>query len=202
MQLELRPTAARRHRAPGCAARQLRRGVGRAGGRRGRFSVRWMGEERLPPAIETTLYRVAQEALPTNVLKHAAARRVVWSFKNCPASCRSSWKTTGRADSDAHVGVGQPLGILGMQERAALVGGTLTIESGIGSITDHRSRSASGLRRTAVSELQVFLVDDHAVLREGLKALVRHKPAWLSPAKRAMASTLASGFRPYNRTWS
>src|SRR5205814_1636735 len=34
-----------------------------------------LGDERLPPEVETTLYRVVQESL-TNVAKHAGARKV------------------------------------------------------------------------------------------------------------------------------
>jgi two-component system, NarL family, sensor histidine kinase DevS len=84
-------------------------------------------EGRLPPEVETALYRIVQESL-TNVVKHAQAGRV-------------SVVLTRRADSVSVVveddGVGfEPgrareggLGLLGMQERVALLGGRVTIES-------------------------------------------------------------------------
>jgi PAS domain S-box-containing protein len=88
--------------------------------------------KRLPSPIETALYRMVQEGL-TNVLKHAQARRVSLILQRSSAQVQaileddgrgfdaeavmSSWRTQGR------------LGLLGMRERAALVGGTLTLES-------------------------------------------------------------------------
>jgi signal transduction histidine kinase len=96
------------------------------------FQSAGVGEERLPPPIETTPYRVVQEAL-TNVLKHAAAQRVSVVLQKSPGLVSVLVEDDGRGfDPEGWAGSGQPLGILGMQERAALVGGTLTIESGVG----------------------------------------------------------------------
>ncbi|OWK39827.1 PAS domain-containing sensor histidine kinase [Fimbriiglobus ruber] len=85
-------------------------------------------EERLPPPVETALYRVIQEAL-TNILKHAAARRVSVVLQRSSGQISAVIEDDGRgfdADSVAE----HRLGILGMRERVALVGGTLTVESG------------------------------------------------------------------------
>jgi PAS domain S-box-containing protein len=96
------------------------------------FQSTGVGEERLPPPIETTLYRVVQEAL-TNVLKHAAARRVSVVLQKSLGQVSVLVEDDGRGfDPESHAGSGQPLGILGMRERTVLVDGTLTIESGIG----------------------------------------------------------------------
>ena len=90
---------------------------------------------RLPVLIETTLYRVVQEAL-TNVLKHSAAQRVSVVLQRSPGQVAAVVEDDGRGfDSDpvpAAAGTDQRLGLLGMRERVALVGGTLTVESDFG----------------------------------------------------------------------
>jgi PAS domain S-box-containing protein len=90
---------------------------------------------RLPVLIETTLYRVVQEAL-TNTLRHSGAQRVSVVLQRSPGQVSAVVEDDGRGfDSDgaqAVTGTDQRLGLLGMRERVALVGGTLTVESDIG----------------------------------------------------------------------
>ncbi|GIV80573.1 response regulator [Litorilinea aerophila] len=94
-----------------------------------------LGEKRLPAEIETTIYRVVQEAL-TNVARHAQATRVdvqleagekgitvVIADNGCGFDMNALLASSNGA---------RGLGILGMQERVALVGGTFHIESGPG----------------------------------------------------------------------
>jgi signal transduction histidine kinase len=88
--------------------------------------------QRLLPLLETTLYRVVQEAL-TNVLRHAGARRVSLLLHRSSEQVRLVVEDDGsgfdtEAASRANGAAGR-LGLLGMQERLTLVGGTLTIES-------------------------------------------------------------------------
>jgi PAS domain S-box-containing protein len=91
-----------------------------------------LDSERLSPAIETAVYRVVQEAL-TNVLKHAQARRVSVVLQRFSNQVLAVVEDDGRGfDAEALMGSAEAegrLGLLGMQERAALVGGTLTVES-------------------------------------------------------------------------
>jgi PAS domain S-box-containing protein len=90
---------------------------------------------RLSAVVETALYRVVQEAL-TNVLKHAAAHRVSVVLRRTPSQVSALVEDDGRGfDTDppaAASATERRLGVLGMRERVALVGGTLTIESGTG----------------------------------------------------------------------
>lgn len=90
---------------------------------------------RLPAPVETALYRVTQEAL-TNVLKHAGASRVSVVLQRSPGQVAVVVEDDGRGfdpDSPATaMSAERRLGVLGMRERVALVGGTLTIESGPG----------------------------------------------------------------------
>lgn len=79
----------------------------------------------LPRQIETELYRIAQEAL-TNIGKHARAKSVTLTLRRAKDSVRL-------AVSDDGVGIeragkkGEGHGLRGMSERAALVGGSLSL---------------------------------------------------------------------------
>jgi signal transduction histidine kinase len=87
---------------------------------------------RLPPAIETALYRIVQESL-TNVAKHAHASQV-----EIRLSTEGELRVRGSIRDD---GVGfdlnevrsrmgtQGLGLVGIRERTESVGGTLSIHS-------------------------------------------------------------------------
>jgi signal transduction histidine kinase len=92
-----------------------------------------LGDERLPAAVETAVYRIVQEAL-TNVTKHAGARRVSITLVRKEGSAVAVVEDDGRGidPEAAHEGA---LGLVGMRERVALVGGRLTIESAPGSGT-------------------------------------------------------------------
>jgi signal transduction histidine kinase len=82
---------------------------------------------RLPPEIETTLYRVVQEAL-TNVVKHAGAEHASIVISSRNRSVAATIDDDGRGFDVGDVRAGA-LGLLGMRERLALVGGTLAVES-------------------------------------------------------------------------
>jgi signal transduction histidine kinase len=90
---------------------------------------------RLPPLIETTLYRVVQEAL-TNVLKHSTAKSVSVVLQRSLGQVMAVIEDDGKGfDADSPVNINSPerrLGLLGMRERVALVGGTLAVESNLG----------------------------------------------------------------------
>ncbi len=85
---------------------------------------------RLSPQVETTIYRIVQEAL-TNVARHADARRVAVLLE------RRRDRVVGIVEDDGcgfdpscfETEGNEGLGLFGMRERAALVGGTLSIES-------------------------------------------------------------------------
>jgi two-component system, NarL family, sensor histidine kinase UhpB len=85
--------------------------------------------QRLPSEVETTLFRIAQEAL-TNVTRHAQASQVDLTLVRGPEQVTLLICDNGRGFAPA-VGAGQRagLGLTGMQERARLVGGKLEITS-------------------------------------------------------------------------
>lgn len=83
-------------------------------------------ERRLPPAVETTLYRVVQEAL-TNVARHSGASYAgVLLNLNGPTALAIVEDDGQGFDPESRR---SGLGLAGMRERTALVGGSITIES-------------------------------------------------------------------------
>ena len=92
-----------------------------------------LGPERLPAEVETTLYRVVQEAL-TNVSKHAGATAVSVVVTR-PGAFVSVVIEDNGSGFDPDVAPKGRLGLFGMQERVELVGGTIDIESVPGSGT-------------------------------------------------------------------
>jgi signal transduction histidine kinase len=85
--------------------------------------------ERLAPAVETTMYRVVQEAL-TNVAKHAAATRATVTVVERNAAIEISVTDDGRGFSEQKVTEG--FGLIGMRERVRLAGGRHDVETELG----------------------------------------------------------------------
>jgi signal transduction histidine kinase len=90
-------------------------------------------DERLPGEVETTLYRIVQEAL-TNTVKHAGARKVSILVTRRGATAAAVIEDDGRG-FDPAAARQDGLGLLGMGERIALLEGKLTVESSPGSGT-------------------------------------------------------------------
>jgi PAS domain S-box-containing protein len=93
-------------------------------------------DDRLPSETETALYRIAQEAL-TNVAKHSQAKNVEVILERRPDHVLLIVEDDGVGfDPGGAAGATDPgFGLLGMQERAALIGATLQIESSVGAGT-------------------------------------------------------------------
>ena len=91
-------------------------------------------EGRLPAQVEIALYRVVQEAL-NNAAKHAAAKGVNISLWREAKTIHCSVTDDG-VGFEAKAGAGRNgrpgLGLVGMRERLAAVGGTIVIRTGPG----------------------------------------------------------------------
>ena len=90
-----------------------------------------INEQRLPPEIEITVYRVIQEAL-TNIAKYAEADTVSVVLRYRDSSLLVIVEDNGKGFDVSSVMAspdGKKLGLFGMYERASLIGGNLTIES-------------------------------------------------------------------------
>lgn len=130
------------------------------GGFNGVFIARGM-EQRLPPEIETTCFRIVQEAL-TNAVRHARAQhvRIDLARRNGLLQVQVNDDGVGFDPKAARAAAmrGQSLGLIGMEERAALVNGRLDIRSAPGRGTVLRLRipvAAKAARRPPVVEPSV-----------------------------------------------
>jgi PAS domain S-box-containing protein len=100
-------------------------------------------DDRLASEAETTLYRIAQEAL-TNVAKHSRAGNVGVILERRADHVLLIVEDDGVGfDTGDAEAAGQGFGLLGMQERASLVGATLQIESAVGKGTTILVRMAA-----------------------------------------------------------
>ncbi len=100
-----------------------------------------LGPARLPAAIETACFRIAQEAL-TNAARYASARHVWVQLSRDPSELTLIVQDDGVGFDvslmEKRAAQGTGLGLLGMRERAALLGGHITISSTAGEGTDIR----------------------------------------------------------------
>jgi signal transduction histidine kinase len=86
-----------------------------------------LGDRRLPAEAETVLYRITQEAM-TNILKHADAKLVRVHLSRSERDATLVVQDDGKGFDPGRVSDGS-VGLVGMRERIALLGGRLTIES-------------------------------------------------------------------------
>jgi signal transduction histidine kinase len=86
-----------------------------------------LGDERLPPEVESALYRIVQESL-TNIVKHSRASNVSIVLARKPHAVAAVIEDDGRGFDPQAVRDGG-IGLVGMRERVALLDGRLQIES-------------------------------------------------------------------------
>ena len=88
---------------------------------------------RLPPHVEVTLFRIAQEAI-NNIARHAMAERATIRLFFSDAAVRITVADDGRGfDVDrALASTGSSVGLIGLQERTRLLNGRLEIRSEAG----------------------------------------------------------------------
>ncbi len=92
---------------------------------------------RLGAELETALYRIVQEAL-TNASKHGQADRAVVEIQEDATCVRVLVRDNGKGFDPQSKGSG--FGLLGMRERASLLGGELQLESPSAGGTELRAR--------------------------------------------------------------
>ncbi len=124
---DLRPTSLE-HLGLAEALRQHIETVSRQHGLPVEFEDGGLGGKRLNSQAEIALYRIAQEAL-TNVVRHAQATRaeVLLALRAQRLSV-AVWDDGVGIDPNV-IALGDRMGLVGMRERAEMLGGTLVIES-------------------------------------------------------------------------
>jgi PAS domain S-box-containing protein len=85
-------------------------------------------QRRLPPAAETAIYRIVQEAL-TNASRYSQATSIGILLERCDGKVRVFVEDNGVGFDPQRVDVRNRLGLVGIRERAEMLGGSLTIES-------------------------------------------------------------------------
>ena len=132
------------------------------------------------PSMETAIFRIVQEAL-SNARKYAQTDRVRVQLQTHGEQLIVEVQDFGRGfDIDALDNQVDSLGLLGMQERTQLFGGTFSIRSVVGEGTTvtvalplkHGERAALEVSDSAEKPITVFIVDDHQMVRMGLKSML------------------------------
>jgi signal transduction histidine kinase len=91
-----------------------------------------LGAAPLPQDVQEVVYRVAQESM-LNVAKHSGAKCVKLSLRAADSCIRLSVSDDGVGFSgEAALRKLASFGLAGMRQRAALLGGTLAVESAVG----------------------------------------------------------------------
>lgn len=92
-------------------------------------------ERRLSPEAELVMFRIVQEAL-NNVRKHSQASKVMTTVEFADGRVRLTISDNGRGFEPparmSDLAAAGKLGLMGMHERARLLGGVLTIQSEVG----------------------------------------------------------------------
>jgi signal transduction histidine kinase len=102
-----------------------------------RCRVQTNGEIALEREQSTAVFRIFQEAL-TNVIRHASAKTVTVRLNSTGEAVSLEVADDGKGITDQQLADSRALGILGMRERAVLLGGSLRISrnNGKGTVVD------------------------------------------------------------------
>ena len=132
-------------------------------------------------AIETAVFRIIQEAI-SNTRKYAETDRLFFKLSNNFNMLEFAVQDFGRGFDVNHDLIGSDsngLGLMGMQERAELLGGTISIESQVGHGTTvaasipMRWEPEKLLTSTSPDAISVLIVDDHQMVRDGLRNMLK-----------------------------
>ena len=125
-----------------------------------------------------TVFRIYQEAM-TNVARHAGANRVTIRISQREDVLTLEVHNEGRAISTAEASNPRSEGILGMQERARILGGSLSVIGipGTGTVVrleapKNREMRAETSGQSEISNtIRILIVDDHPLIRQGVKQI-------------------------------
>jgi len=84
--------------------------------------------EKYSPQVATTTFRILQESL-TNIMRHAGAKHVTINLKENDLALHLEVIDDGTGINNNGRLQGKSLGIMGMRERASIIGGSFTINS-------------------------------------------------------------------------
>ncbi len=129
---------------------------------------------RLGSTATVELYRIVQEAL-ANAARHSGAAQA-----SVRVTCRDQDLVVVVADQGQGFDPGtlpeSGIGLAGMHERARLLGGQLAIEIGRPCRDADHGLGAGGRGHGRLMAIRVGIVDDHALVRDGLKLILEAQP--------------------------
>jgi signal transduction histidine kinase len=102
----------------------------------------------LEPDCATALFRILQEAL-TNVARHASATRVTVRLAKEAGDLSFEVRDNGRGIREEQFAAGKSLGVLGMRERAILLGGEFSISGENGTTVSVRIPDTEAMQSRA-----------------------------------------------------
>jgi signal transduction histidine kinase len=108
----------------------------------------------LEQELNTAFFRIFQEAL-TNIIRHAHATKVEVRLRQTASEIVLEVKDNGRGISEAQIHNTKSIGLLGIRERAALLGGTVHIKGQRGKgtvVMVHIPKAQQGRRKTRSNE--------------------------------------------------
>ena len=129
----------------------------------------------LPKETQAELLRIVREAL-INARRHSGARRVWIAVGTSEDKLWAEVSDDGRGFDPLEAAGG--IGIVGMRERAHVLGGNLGIRSEPGAGTTVRFELALRKDRQDLEEIRILLVEDHASLRQAVAALFDGEPGF------------------------
>ena len=127
---------------------------------------------RLTAEQTTAVFRIVQEAL-TNVVRHADASAVRIVMRQTPQHISVNIQDNGRGSAPRRIDDPASIGLLGMRERAELIGARLAISGRAGQGhggPDHGPGQTAPRRAAPV--IRILLVDDHPVVRHGIRQIL------------------------------
>ena len=119
----------------------------------------------LPVGVDMSAYRIVQEAL-TNTLRHAGASHADVLVRYTPEAIEIEIEDDGTGGASENTG---GRGIVGMRERASLLGGVLETGPGPRGRLSRPRPAAAGGRMVSV---RIVLADDQALVRAGFRAIL------------------------------
>ncbi len=135
-------------------------------------SLVFEGEINLDESQEMALYRIAEEAL-NNTLKHAQASEVIIKVSGTDNGLSLSIRDNGLGFDPEVESIKGGMGLENMTDRALALGGKFRIE------IKTRIWYRNNCRNWSIEMnrfIQILIVDDHTVVRDGLNALLSAEP--------------------------
>ena len=132
-------------------------------------SVRRRAAGRCRPRVDRAAYRILQEAL-TNAARHGDGSAEVRVAYDAAALELTVTNPVARPRSGARPGGGH--GLVGMRERAALLGGSLEAGAGDGRSEVRARLPLDGSAAMSEPPVRVLIVDDDDLMRAGLRGVL------------------------------